>query len=257
MGPRSLFIWSGLGIAMSAHAANINYVGKKVSGVWYHAVVANLNSEDVKASGIVNARFGHSEPIWTMISRAKPTVAISGTFFDVRSARPIGSIVIEGNGVVDGYHGSCLVIDYFNQAAILDPKWGRKMDTTSFRYMVRGGVRILTGGEITCYPKAQKFKDSRVWSKARRIGVGVTTNNKLVFVATNSNVTLSALAGALKQFGARNAIALDGGTSAAFYYRGKLLVKPGRKLTNLVTLHESPGIAWAALPAKDTELASR
>ncbi|MGI8923665.1 MAG: phosphodiester glycosidase family protein [Fimbriimonadales bacterium] len=242
-----VLMWAAVAAAAST-AADVNYDGRKIGGVWYHAIVANLNSDDVKMSGLVNREVGRSEPFWQMLSRSKATVAVSGTFFDTRSARPIGSIVIEGDGKVDGFHGSCLAIDYFNQAKVLDPKWGRHFDTSPYRYLVRGGVRLITGGEITVYPRAQRFKDPRVWSKTRRVAVGVTGNNKLIVVATNGSVLLRSLANAMKAYGARNAIALDGGGSAAMYYRGKILVKPSRKLTNLLTLHEAPGAAWSPLP---------
>lgn len=234
--------------AVVAPAQNISYVGQKVNGVWYHVVVANLSSDDVKVSGEVNKTIGRAEPIWQMIGRTQPMVAISGTFFDTRSKRPIGSIVIEGEGKVDGYHGSCLAVDHFNQAAILDPKWGRKFDMSLYRFVVRGGVRLLTGGELTVYPKAQKFKDPRVWSSARRIAVGITANNKIMFVGTNSSVTLSTLAKAMKSFGVRNGMALDGGGSAAMYYNGKLLMSPSRGMTNLLTLSQAKDIAWKPLP---------
>lgn len=240
-----------LGAAMAvtaSSAADVNYDVRKIGGVWYHAIVANLNSDDVKMSGVVNQEAGRSEPFWQMLSRSNATVAVSGTFFDTRNARPIGSIVIEGEGKVEGFHGSCLAIDYFNQAKVFDPKWGRHIDTSPYRYLVRGGVRLITGGEITVYPRAQRFRDPRVWSKARRVAVGVTASNKLIIVATNGNVLLRSLANAMKAYGARNAIALDGGGSAAMYYRGKILVKPNRRLTNLLTLQEAPGVAWSPLP---------
>jgi len=234
--------------AIFAHSQNISYVGKKVDGAWYHVVVANLSSDDVKISGAVNNTIGRAEPIWQMIGRTQPMVAISGTFFDTRSKRPIGSIVIEGEGKVDGYHGSCLAVDHFNQAVILDPKWGRKFDMSLYRFVVRGGVRLLSGGDVTLYPKAQKFKDPRVWSPARRIAVGVTANNKIVFVGTNAPVLLSTLAKAMKSFGVRNGMALDGGGSAAMYYGGKMLMSPNRGMTNLLTLSEAKDIAWKPLP---------
>jgi hypothetical protein len=229
-------------------ASDIAYVGRKIEGAWYHAVIANLDSDDVKVSGAVNQRIGRAESIWSMISRTQPAVAISGTFFDTRSKRPIGSIVIEGEGKVDGYHGSCLAVDHFNQAKILDPKWGRQFDMSLYRFIVRGGVRLVTNGELTVYPRAQKFKDPRVFCPARRIGVGVTKSNKVLFIGTNANVTLSRLAKAMKSLGAQSAMALDGGGSAAMYYRGKLLMKPNRGMTNLLTLSEAPNIAWKPLP---------
>lgn len=229
-------------------SSDIGYIGKKVNGKWFHAVIANMNSENVKATAIINAKKGQSENIWKMISRSQPTVAISGTFFDIRTSRPIGSIVVEGLGVWDGFHGSCLAVDFFNQASILNPKHGEKINFDLYRFLLRGGVRLLTDGRFTCDPKSQKFKDPRVWSSARRVAIGVSSFNKLVLIATDANTTLTELAGAMKAFGAKDAMALDGGTSAAMYYKGKLLVKPGRKLTNLIALYEAPMAAWQTLP---------
>ncbi len=231
-----------------ASSENIAYVGRKINGAWYHAVVANLDSDHVKVSGMVNQRVGRAEPMWQMIGRSQPDVAISGTFFDTRSKRPIGTILIEGESKVDGFHGSCLVVDHFNQASIIDPKWGRRFDMSLYRFAVRGGVRLLTGGELTVYPKAQKFKDPRVFSPARRIGVGVTKSNKIIFVGTDANVTLSGLAKAMKELGVREGMALDGGGSAAMYFRGKMLMRPNRGMTNLLTLSQAPNAAWKPLP---------
>ena len=231
-----------------ACSEDIAYIGRKVNGAWYHAVVANLGSDNIRVSGVVNRTVGRAESIWSMIGRSQPDVAISGTFFDTRSKRPIGSIMIDGEHKVDGYHGSCLVVDHFNQASIVDPKWGRKFDTSLYRFMVRGGVRLLTANELTVYPRAQKFKDPRVFSPARRIGVGVTKNNKVIFVGTNASVTLSGLAKAMKSLGARDAIALDGGGSAALYFKGKLLMRPNRGMTNLLTMNQAPNAAWKPLP---------
>lgn len=240
-----------LGVCLAAAggiAGNVAYTGRKIEGVWYHAVIANMASDHVKVSGMVNQTIGKPESIWKMVGRTQPVAAISGTFFDTRSKVPIGSIVIEGEGKVDGFHGSCLAVDHFNKPLILDPKWGRKFEMSDYRFVVRGGVRLVTGGELTVYPKAQRFRDPRVFSPARRIGVGVTSSDKLVLVGTNGNVTLSQLARAMRELGARNAIALDGGGSAALYYRGQLLMRPNRGMTNLITITEAPNAAWKPLP---------
>jgi hypothetical protein len=239
--------------AASALSADVAYLGRKIGGVWYHAVIANLNSDNVRLSGVVNSDIGHSEPFWQMLSRSRAQVAVTGTFFDTRSAVPIGSIVIDGEKQVAGFHGSCLAVDYFNKASVLDPKWGRHFDMSAYRYVVRGGVRLVTGGELTVYPKAQKFKDPSVWSHARRVAVGLTASNKMIFLATNGKVQLGTLAKAMLSYGARNAIALDGGGSAAMFFDGKMLVKPTRRLTNLLTLEVSPGAAWRPVGIPKTE----
>jgi exopolysaccharide biosynthesis protein len=234
--------------AVSAAESNVVYEKRKVGDHWFHVVVANLNSDNVRVSVQVNRTRGYAEPFHSMISRTAPTCAISGTFFDIPTARPIGAIVSEGREVWPGNHGSALTIDFFNRAQVVDPPHGVRLDPGLYRLVVRGGVRILNAGSFCAYPTGQRFRDPRVWSAARRIGVGVTAENKLVLIGTTSAVYLRDLASALKLYGVRSAIALDGGTSAGMYWRGSYLVTPGRRLTNIVTIHEGPGIAWVPSP---------
>ena len=71
-----------------------------------------------------------------------------------------------------------------------------------------------------------------------RMAVGVTKSNHLLLVATRKPVYLSALARALKQIGAYNAINLDGGSSIGLYFKGRTLIQPQRKLTNLLLVYD-------------------
>lgn len=226
----------------------IAYERKKVGGRWFHVVIVNLSSDNVRVSVQVNANRGQAEPFSSMIRRTAPCAAITGTFFDIRTSRPIGAIVSEGREIWPGNHGSALVIDFFNRASVIDPPHGARLDPGLYRLVIRGGVRILNAGEFFAYPKEQKFRDSRVWSAARRIGVGITETNKLVLMATSQAVYIRDLAAAMKTYRVRSAIALDGGTSAGMYWRGSYIVAPGRRLTNILTVHEGPGIAWVVAP---------
>ena len=237
----------------AAAAQDVAYLGKKVNGVWYHAVVANLNSQNVRVTGVINQTRGVSEPISAMLNRSQPTAAATGTFFNVQSAWPVGCIIVDGVPLFSGPRGSALAVDYFNSAVILDPPHGVFVDAASYRFLMRGGVRILNAGQMMIYPQAQQFKDSRVWGNARRVAVGLTANNKLIMMATNGSVQLRDVCAAMKEFGARDALVFDGGGSAAMYYRGQTLVSPQRRLTNLIAVYEAPGAAWAELVAPTVE----
>ncbi|RMG24341.1 MAG: phosphodiester glycosidase family protein [Armatimonadetes bacterium] len=237
--------------AAGAAAGNVAYEKRKVGDHWFHVVVVNLNSDNVRVSVQVNRSRGRAEPFSSMVSRTAPSFAVSGTFFDIATARPIGAIVSEGREIWPGNHGSALTIDFFNRARVVDPPHGVRLDPGLYRLVVRGGVRILNAGQFSAYPTGQRFRDPRVWSAAKRIGVGVTENNKLVFVGTNDSVYMRDVASALKLYGVRSAIALDGGSSAGMYWRGSYLVHPARRLTNILTVHEGPGIAWVMAPPPD------
>ncbi len=226
----------------------VAYEKKKVDGRWFHVVIVNLNSDNVRVSALVNANRGRAESFRSMIDRTAPCAAITGTFFDIQTSRPVGAIVSEGREIWPGNRGSALVIDFFNRASVIDPPHGSRLDPGLYRLVIRGGVRILNAGEFFAYPREQKFKDSRLWSAARRVGVGVTEANKLVLMATSESVYMRDLAAAMKTYNVQSAIALDGGTSAGMYWRGSYLISPGRRLTNILAVHEGPGIAWVMAP---------
>ncbi|MCH8275391.1 MAG: phosphodiester glycosidase family protein [Armatimonadetes bacterium] len=235
-------------LACVAGAQHVGYEKRQVNGLWFHAVIVNLNSENVKVTGVIARTPGRTEALETMLARSNPTAAVCGTFFDTRTNFPVGDIVIEGRQVAEGLRGSCLVVDYFNRARILDTKQGEKVDWSRYRFVLRAGVRILNAGKMYVYPQAQGFRDSRVWGNARRTAVGITPNNKLILLVTDEPAQLRDLVSAMKVFGARDAIALDGGGSALLYYRDRLLVQPRRRLTNILLIYEAPGAAWSNRP---------
>ncbi|MFN8138537.1 MAG: phosphodiester glycosidase family protein [Fimbriimonadales bacterium] len=242
----SFFVfWS---LVCAGYGQSISYCTRTVNKASFHAVIADLRSENVKVSGLLAPKLGSSRSAGRMVTSAHPDVAVCGTFFCTSSNLPVGGIVIEGVEMAKGARGSALVIDYFNQAKIFDTGYGQKLNTDGFRFMMRGGVRIMTAGKTTIYPADQKFRLSNVAGSAPRTAVGVTPENRLVILVTKQNVQLRHVATAMKSFGVRDAISFDGGGSTTLYYKGKMLVRPARTLTNLMVLYESPGAAWQTRP---------
>jgi len=79
-----------------------------------------------------------------------------------------------------------------------------------------------------------------------RAALGLTATNKLLLVTIARPITLSRLAKLMKALGARDAINLDGGTSTAIAYRGRVLHRPGRRLTNVLLVYDFPAAYRAA-----------
>jgi hypothetical protein len=91
--------------------------------------------------------------------------------------------------------------------------------------------------------------------------VGLTRYNRLVMVTVARPIYLRQLARLMRSLGCRNAIALDGGSSSAMFYRGRFAARPRRSLTNLLVVYDSsseyhralgrlaPGVAIARRPA--------
>src|SRR5205085_2452745 len=60
-------------------------------------------------------------------------------------------------------------------------------------------------------------------------------------------IYLRQLARLMRSLGCRNAIALDGGSSSAMFYRGRFAARPRRSLTNLLVVYDSSNAYHRAL----------
>jgi exopolysaccharide biosynthesis protein len=223
-----------------ASKSSITYTKRIVSGVPAHIVTINLKDPDVRLSPMM-PRFGvgHSEPWAAMINRARPTAAITGTFFDTRSLHPIGDIVVDGDLKCQGTVGTAIGIGANNEVRFIPTKRGKVNNWSEYQHVIVAGPMLIWNSKQCVYPRAQGFKDRQLFAKRPRTAVGITKNNKLLMVAVTKSVYLSKLAKMMRSLGAINAAALDGGSSTALYYRGKSVVKPGRQLTNLLVAYDS------------------
>ncbi len=201
----------------------------------FHSVQIDLRSEAVLPAVVHSPRL---ETFWELVREDTPVVAVTGTFFNTSSGYPVGDIVVNGRRTAEGLRGSVLAVNWFGEVDIFDSGYQKGIDWGNYRFGLRGTVRLLRDGKLAVNPKAQHFKDGRVWSRAARCAVGTKKNGDLVIFATQQGVTLVELGKAMLQAGVTNAVNLDGGASACLFYRGDLKVKPGRKLSNLFVVYE-------------------
>lgn len=203
----------------------------------YHVVTANLRSGAISA-GMSKAK-GLSS-VWTFVKKEKPLAAITGTFFHMNTHKPVGDVLVDGDLVAKGFRGSAVGMDWYGGVKIFDTAFKEPVDWGYFRYGLRGVVRVLTKGVVSADPKSQKFRDSRIWGRAARTGIGITKYGKLLLIATRSSVTLSELGKAMKSRGAVDGVSLDGGGSTCLYYKGDLVVSPNRNLSNMLVIYDRP-----------------
>lgn len=201
----------------------------------YHVVTADLRSGRFAASTVHSPKL---ISVWSLLNHGKPIAAITGTFFSPQSQVAVADVLVDGNLVARGARGSAVAVDYYGDIRIFSPGFHKPVDWGEYRFGLRGTVRVLQNGKICPDPKAQKFRDSRIWGRAARTALGTTQNGKLVMVATKSAVTLSELGRAMKSQGVRDGVSLDGGGSTCLFYKGSLVVPPQRKLCNLFVLSE-------------------
>jgi exopolysaccharide biosynthesis protein len=215
----------------------------------YHIVVADLSSTTLSA-GTMHSRGLTS--VWKMIGREQPIAAITGTFFAPRQQKPVADVLVDGKLVANGARGTAIGVNYNGNVKIFDQGFGQTTDWLKYRFGMRGAVRVISSGKVSPNPKAQKFRDRRIWGRAARTGLGITKYGKLVLIATTNKVTLSELGKAMRSRGVMEAVSLDGGTSTCLYYKGAMVVRPGRKLSNLFIISKRGVVAAANSSSKPT-----
>ncbi len=211
---------------------------RKVGGVPVQVVTVDMNNPYVRVSVATSERIGRAESVWHLLARSRPTAAITGTYFGSNTKIPVGDIVIEGERVHFGGVGTALCITYDNRVRFVRPPLNRQVSWGDYYTVLGAGPRLLVNGKMSLYPRGEGFRDRRVYARTARTAVGVTKHNKLLLVASRHPMSLRQLARVMKGLGAKEAIALDGGSSTCLYYRGELRIPPRRPLTNLLVVYE-------------------
>jgi exopolysaccharide biosynthesis protein len=209
------------------HVAYSSYVYKRAL---YHQVIADVGSGMV-SPGTVYA--GRLESPWQLVSKSQPIVAITGTFFGTGNGHPVADVLVDGSLMARGNRGSGIGVRQNGTVDIFDKGFKHRVDWSTYQFGLRGAVRLVSNGKVQPNPRAQRFHDPRIWGRASRTALGLTRSGKLLIVATRQNVTLSELGQAMVRHGALDAISLDGGSSTCMYYRGKMLIHPARRLSNM------------------------
>ncbi|MBX3118122.1 MAG: phosphodiester glycosidase family protein [Fimbriimonadaceae bacterium] len=216
-------------------ASPIAYEKVKIGKATYHVVTANLKSGRVAAETV---HWPKLTSVWNLISKSKPSAAITGTFFAYDSQRPVADVLVDGELLSMGSLGTAIAVDWYGKVTIFDIPKSQKVDWGLYRYGLRGTVRVVTNGKVQPNPQAQKFKDKRLWGKAARTGIGVTTAGKLLLIATTNQVSLTELGQAMTSRKVKNGISLDGGGSTCLYFKGNLVVPTSRPLNNMFLVRE-------------------
>ncbi|MBC8063495.1 MAG: phosphodiester glycosidase family protein [Chlorobia bacterium] len=201
----------------------------------FHVVKADLASGLVHPTAVYNRGLTSS---WKLVAGSNATVGITGTFFAPSSGYPVGDVLVDGDLKVRGYRGSAIGVDFFGGVKIFDTRFKQEYDWSQYKFGIRGAVRLVANGVVCPNPKAQRFRDRRIWGKASRTAVGLDKSGKLILIATKNSVTLSQLGKAMVSRGVVNAVSMDGGGSTCLYYRGKMVIGTGRRLSNMFVLQE-------------------
>lgn len=229
----------------------------RVSGASIYLITADLNDPAVMVDiGLPVGGIAHSESFTSFVKRRAPIAAVTGTYFDTRTLIPTGSIVTGGKIVHQNYVGTAVCFAPDNRVRFVDAKVGEVCDLSKAECGLRTGPRLLAGGAYALNPRREGFRHPGLFGARTRIALGVTDRNKLLLACVQTPVTFARLASIMKRIGAEDAVCLDGGTSSAMYYRGRLLQRPGRRLTNVLEVRQRPAQVPAVIAAASAGIAS-
>jgi hypothetical protein len=224
---------------IASAGGRVSYRRGFVRGVGVNVIEATMRNPQVKMGVMLAAGgIGRSESFEHMMARARPTAAITGTFFGLNNMEPTGDIVIDGQSAWRGFIGTAVAITANNRVAFVPTRYkDQRVDWRAYETVIRGGPCLLRGREFAVAPQEEGFFSLGEFDRHYRTAVGVTQDDRLLLVAVRQSITLWELAKVMYSLGAWDAVALDGGTSTAMYYGGKVIARPGRAMTNVLLIY--------------------
>ncbi|MHB9038058.1 MAG: phosphodiester glycosidase family protein [Armatimonadota bacterium] len=235
----SIALLLGLVLSDGSSASSIAYAKVKIGRTVAHTITVNLADPDVRVTvALARGGAGSSESFKSIVGRARPSAAITGTFFDTKTLIPTGDIALFGTLVHSGCIGSALCIDTKNKASIVPLRCGRERKWSGYETVLCAGPTLVADGKVAIGLKHEGFRGS-LFAPARRTAVGITKAGKLLIVAINRDASLYTLAKVMVKLNTADSVCLDGGSSTGFYHNGRFLAVPSRSLTNCLAVYSS------------------
>lgn len=239
----------------------VQFAKHKLNGVPFYLTIIDLKDPDT----FVTLTFPHNcaeansadwttgdENFETFVTRYNAAVLVNGTFFSKdQQKRVMGNIVSEG--VFRKYSpwenfGTTLGIGQHNELEMVTARADGPPDWNKHWFSLTCGPRLLRDGEVWLDPEKEGFKDSHVLGIGPRAAIGYPkSKDKLYLVTFLAGLSLENEAKLMKGIGCVEAMNLDGGASKALAHEGKIVLKPGRPLTNVLVVYDRKHPAPASL----------
>ncbi|MCX6346197.1 MAG: phosphodiester glycosidase family protein [Armatimonadetes bacterium] len=198
-------------------------------------ITIDLTGGKYRACPAVAAK-GRSEHFRSMVGRLKPYAAICGTYY-APDLKPLGDILINGKLVCQG--GARQGIGFTSKGKIkfIERHGHSRMNWSGCVSGIACGPRLVRNGKKDINVKRDGFSASAATHEARRCAVGATADGKLILCVVPEDVTLSTMADAMLELGARDAVNMDGGSMCALYKNGKFLAVPVMPMSNILAVY--------------------
>jgi exopolysaccharide biosynthesis protein len=178
------------------------------------------------------------------VARHPSAMMVNGTFFSTDAQKRVMGNMVAGGKVLkyspSENYGTTLGFQKGNRLEMVTARTDGKPAWDRHWFSLTAGPRLLRKGNFWIAPRKEGFTDSHVMGVAKRNALGFSkSHNTLFFVTFTTPITLRQEASIMKSIGCYEAMNLDGGSSTALAYRGKVLVKPRRSLTNVLMAYDA------------------
>jgi uncharacterized protein YigE (DUF2233 family) len=209
----------------------------------YHVKIVRVNLENprIRVKAIL-PKHNKGANFDAMVAGSKAVAMINGGYFNTATFAPAGDLVINGRYVARGKLRTALGITPDNRAYLwVKPESlsrASRLDWSGFETLISSGPYILRRGLVQVTPKSEGYKDPAVWGSAARSAVGISSERKLFFVSTREKLNLWELSKIMRALKAKEAIALDGGSSVGMAWKGKVLIHPKRRIAFSIAVYQ-------------------
>jgi uncharacterized protein YigE (DUF2233 family) len=217
---------------LPAPTTSITLETRRVAGITVRVIRVNLGDPRVKLKVISPlAGIGRGGAAFkTLVNGSNAVAVINGGYFHPRTFSIAGDLVVNGKHISTGRLRSVFAITPDNRVVIRTHSSIAPAAWAGYETALAGGPFVLQRGNVVVAPRREGYRDPSVWGKAPRSAVGVVNNRQFFFISTTARLNLFDLAKVMDALGARDAIALDGGSSVGMAFRREVLIHPGRRI---------------------------
>lgn len=226
---------------------------KTISGVSFYQTIIDLTDPEIFITvGLANnANIANNhvitngdEAFKNLVARQQAAIVANGTFFGKDSQKAVlGNMVAAGKFVKYSRwenYGTTLGIKAGNQLEMITARTEGKPDWAEHWFSLTCGPRLVKEGKVWLSPLSEGFRDSHVLGVGSRCAVGFPESRQQLYLVTFFNsLSLQKEAEIMKAIGCVEAMNLDGGASVGLAHKGKILVSPGRNLTNVIAVYDT------------------
>lgn len=231
----------------------VQFAKKKVKGVPFYQVTVDLNDPDTylvirlpkkaKEANSTTYSVGHDN-FDTFVKRYPAAVIVNGTFFSKdEQERVMGNMVSEGKSLKFSpweNYGTTLALREGDYPEMVTARAEGKPNWQEHWFSLTCGPRLLKEGRIWLNPKLEGFADPHVLGVGPRSAIGFPkSRDKIYLITFLQGLSLEQEAKLMKEIGCYEAMNLDGGASKALSQNGKVVMSPGRGLTNVLVVYDS------------------